>query len=127
MTPSTKSAAMRRTARPGTFCALAGRAFGLPEAFIRKMPSLRQRHGYAKSKAMPTDAPRPPAKDAGENQGTGKRPRTPAAERALAEAAARRAERERGKAGKPQELDGRGGLDPTRYGDWEINGLISDF
>ncbi|MGC2135596.1 MAG: DUF1674 domain-containing protein, partial [Xanthobacteraceae bacterium] len=27
----------------------------------------------------------------------------------------------------PQEVSGRGGLDPTRYGDWEINGLISDF
>ena len=25
------------------------------------------------------------------------------------------------------EVGGRGGLDPTRYGDWEINGLASDF
>jgi hypothetical protein len=56
-----------------------------------------------------------------------KRPLTPAAERALAEAAARRAERERAKAEPPKEGGGRGGLEPTRYGDWEINGLISDF
>ncbi|MGB6466096.1 MAG: DUF1674 domain-containing protein [Xanthobacteraceae bacterium] len=24
-------------------------------------------------------------------------------------------------------MSGRGGLDPTRYGDWEIKGLIADF
>jgi hypothetical protein len=56
---------------------------------------------------------------------------TPEAERALAEAAARRAkERERAEREKteaPKEVAGRGGLDPARYGDWEINGLISDF
>jgi hypothetical protein len=52
---------------------------------------------------------------------------TPEAERALAEAAARRAEQEREKADAPKEVAGRGGLDPARYGDWEINGLISDF
>jgi hypothetical protein len=51
----------------------------------------------------------------------------PAAERALAEAAARRAERERSKADPPKEVAGRGGLDPTRYDDWEIKGLTSDF
>jgi hypothetical protein len=52
---------------------------------------------------------------------------TPEAERALAEAAARRAEQARQKAEAAKELAGRGGLDPTRYGDWEIKGLISDF
>ena len=50
---------------------------------------------------------------------------SPAAERALAEAAARR--RERTKPDRPQELPARGGLDPTRYGDWEKNGIASDF
>ena len=55
-----------------------------------------------------------------------KKPLTPAAERALAEAAARRAERER-TAGAPNEIAGRGGLDPTRYGDWEGKGIASDF
>jgi hypothetical protein len=27
----------------------------------------------------------------------------------------------------PEETGGRGGLDPTRYGDWEINGRCVDF
>jgi hypothetical protein len=52
---------------------------------------------------------------------------TPEAERALAEAAARRAEQARQTAEAAKEMAGRGGLDPTRYGDWEIRGLISDF
>jgi hypothetical protein len=56
-----------------------------------------------------------------------KKPLTPAAERALAEAAARRAERERTAGRRPEEIAGRSGLDPTRYGDWEIKGLASDF
>lgn len=28
---------------------------------------------------------------------------------------------------KPQEIGGRGGLDPVRYGDWEIGGKCVDF
>jgi hypothetical protein len=52
---------------------------------------------------------------------------SPAAERALAEAAARRAERERAGSHQPQERHGRGGLDPVRYGDWEVKGIASDF
>jgi hypothetical protein len=69
---------------------------------------------------MPTDptSPSPPSD---------KRRLTPAAERALAEAAARRAWQAAQAAAAPQELSGRGGLDPTRYGDWEIKGLIADF
>jgi hypothetical protein len=58
---------------------------------------------------------------------SGKRPLSPEAQRALAEAAARRAERDRAGADQPKEIGGRGGLDPTRYGDWEINGLTPDF
>jgi hypothetical protein len=57
---------------------------------------------------------------------TFRRPYSTAAGRALAEAAARRAERDRN-ADRPTESGGRGGLDPTRYGDWEKDGLISDF
>jgi hypothetical protein len=56
-----------------------------------------------------------------------KRPLSPAAERALAEAAARRAERDGNPANQPKEISGRDGPEPTRYGDWEINGLTSDF
>lgn len=47
-----------------------------------------------------------------------------AAQRALEEAEARRAEV---KPTPPRELNGRGGLDPVRYGDWEVKGLASDF
>ena len=52
---------------------------------------------------------------------------SPAAERALAEAAARRAAHDRALAERPQELPGRAGPDPTRYGDWESKGIASDF
>ncbi len=51
----------------------------------------------------------------------------PAAARALAEAAARRREIDERTALAPKEEGGRGGLDPVRYGDWEIKGLTSDF
>jgi len=51
---------------------------------------------------------------------------SPAAERALAEAAARRAETDRVAAARPKEI-GRDGPDPTRYGDWEVKGIASDF
>ena len=48
-----------------------------------------------------------------------------AAERALAEAAARgQAQVERP---ATRELDGRGGKEPVRYGDWEVKGRAVDF
>jgi len=54
-----------------------------------------------------------------------KRPDPAIAERALAEAAARR------KAEKaldlPAEQGGRNGAEPVRFGDWEKNGLAIDF
>ena len=55
------------------------------------------------------------------------KPLTPAAKRALAEAAARRAEIDRKVAGRPKESSGPTGPEPTRYGDWEKKGLTSDF
>lgn len=51
---------------------------------------------------------------------------SPAAERALAEAAERRAEAERLEVERAKEI-GRKGPDPARYGDWEKNGIASDF
>ncbi len=51
----------------------------------------------------------------------------PAAQRALAEAQARRAEIDRKSKEQPRELNGRTGPDPTRYGDWEVKGIASDF
>jgi hypothetical protein len=50
----------------------------------------------------------------------------PAARRALAEAKARR-NAAIPNATAPEERGGRGGLDPARYGDWEVKGLASDF
>jgi hypothetical protein len=55
------------------------------------------------------------------------RPLPPAAERALAEAAQRRADIDRKQRERPQELHGRKGPDPARYGDWEVKGIASDF
>ena len=56
---------------------------------------------------------------------------SPAAQRALAEAEERRrkadAERQGLAQKTPKEINGRGGLDPARYGDWEVKGIISDF
>jgi len=48
-----------------------------------------------------------------------------AAQRALAEAAARRAAKD--KSPPPREIGGRDGPDPVRYGDWEVKGILSDF
>lgn len=48
-----------------------------------------------------------------------------AAERALAEAQARR--EARAEATRPVELGGRNGPEPTRFGDWEKDGITSDF
>ena len=54
---------------------------------------------------------------------------TPAAARALAEAEERRrAEEQARTAGAGSgELGGRDGPDPVRYGDWEKDGIVSDF
>jgi hypothetical protein len=92
--------------------------------------ALRAGHGYAKSEAMPTDEvlPRPGATEPSNDAPVVDKPRpTPAAERALAEAAARRAAADGKETGTPKEIQGRDGPEPTRYGDWEINGLASDF
>jgi hypothetical protein len=60
-----------------------------------------------------------------EGNNSGGKPLPEAARRALAEAEARR----QATAGpdRPQEKGGRGGLDPVRYGDWEIKGIACDF
>jgi hypothetical protein len=68
------------------------------------------------SRTIPTDMPPTSGR---------KKPIPAAAERALAEAAARRAAR--GAVQPPQEFQGRDGLDPVRYGDWEVKGIASDF
>ncbi len=52
---------------------------------------------------------------------------SPAAARALAEAAERRAEIDRRTAERAKEVNGPAGPEPTRYGDWEKKGIASDF
>jgi hypothetical protein len=64
------------------------------------------------------------ASEDGDGLAEPKRGLSPAAERALAEARARRAQADPDRA---RELNGRGGLDPARYGDWEVKGIASDF
>ena len=76
---------------------------------------------------METKSPRTP-RDIGEisqesESAAGARLRA-AAERALAEAAERRA---RPSPPPPREINGRDGPEPTRYGDWEVKGRVSDF
>jgi hypothetical protein len=53
------------------------------------------------------------------------RRRSEAAARALAEAEARR--REVPRKALPKEAGNRKGPEPTRYGDWEKRGIVSDF
>lgn len=55
------------------------------------------------------------------------RPLSPPARRALAEAELRRKQIDTDMAARPVEKGGRGGLDPNRYGDWEIKGITADF
>lgn len=54
---------------------------------------------------------------------------SPAAERALAEAAERRAaiDARAAEISARPERQGRGGLEPVRYDDWEVKGLAVDF
>jgi len=52
---------------------------------------------------------------------------SPAAKRALAEAAERRKIREAEAATRPPEKSGPKGAEPTRYGDWERGGICYDF
>jgi len=49
----------------------------------------------------------------------------PAAQRALAEAQARRTAED--PAPRPVEIGGPAGPEPVRYGDWEVKGRASDF
>ena len=50
-----------------------------------------------------------------------------AAKRALEEAEQRRKSLEKAEKPMPRELHGRDGPDPVRFGDWEKDGIISDF
>lgn len=51
----------------------------------------------------------------------------PTAVRALEEAETRRKKADLAATTRAREVGGREGPEPTRYGDWEKNGIISDF
>jgi hypothetical protein len=70
-----------------------------------------------------------PMPDDPQNPIAPRRPLTPAAERALAEAAERRAsiDARAAEISAARERQGRGGLEPVRYADWEVKGLAVDF
>ena len=72
---------------------------------------------------MMDDASRPAAPASAEPR----KPLTPAAQRALAEAEARRKAAEANVQPAAKEFQGPKGPEPTRYGDWENKGIASDF
>jgi hypothetical protein len=96
----------------------------LSEAFPRAYPERRADDMKAK-RAMTTQADNIATPDAA---APGKE-LTPAARRALEEAAGRRAgiDARAADLAKTKEHQGRGGLEPVRYEDWEVKGLASDF
>jgi hypothetical protein len=71
-----------------------------------------------------TENPSRPATDASVPE---RKPLSPAAERALAEAEERRRTAAAAAKPAPKEHQGPKGPEPTRYGDWEKNGIASDF
>ena len=68
-------------------------------------------------------------KDAKDVEPDGAKSLPPEAQRALAEAAERRKQADAAAASvkRPKEIGGPSGPEPTRYGDWEKKGIISDF
>jgi hypothetical protein len=60
-------------------------------------------------------------------QEQGRKPLTPAAQRALAEAEERRRQAAANARPMEKEYQGPKGPEPTRYGDWENKGIASDF
>ncbi len=64
-------------------------------------------------------------RDREEGEPAPRKPLTPQAERALAEAAARR--KATGEAQRAEETGGPAGAEPTRFGDWERKGIAVDF
>jgi hypothetical protein len=71
-----------------------------------------------------TDKPALPATPASAPE---RKPLPPAAQRALAEAEARRQAAAANATPTARESGGQKGPEPTRYGDWENKGLASDF
>ena len=82
-------------------------------------------HPTPAAPAPSTDEAEGPGFNAGVPHATPDRPLSDVARRALLEAADRRAAQEA--RAQAVEHGGPKGPEPTRYGDWEKNGIISDF
>jgi hypothetical protein len=74
-----------------------------------------------------TDSPSNPSRPAAAASAGERKPLTPAAQRALAEAEARRQAAATNAKPAAKEFQGPKGPEPTRYGDWENKGIASDF
>jgi len=105
----------------------------MPNVRIALAISPLQYHLYAEAfergqsrgwKFAMTDDPSPPAAAASSPE---RKPLSPAAKRALAEAEARRKAAEANAKPPAKEFQGPKGPEPTRYGDWENKGIASDF
>lgn len=71
---------------------------------------------------------KPDTAPAGEISSEPRKPLSPQAQRALAEAEARRIKAAAQNAQQgPKEIQGPSGPEPTRFGDWERKGIASDF
>jgi hypothetical protein len=68
-----------------------------------------------------------PSSSAADSPGAARKPLTPAARRALAEAEERRKAADASATPAQKEFQGPKGPEPTRYGDWERKGIASDF
>ncbi len=68
-----------------------------------------------------------PAHPVAADMSAARKPLSPQAQRALAEAEERRASAKQDNTRSPKEVQGPKGPEPTRYGDWEHKGLCSDF
>ncbi|HLX15930.1 MAG TPA: DUF1674 domain-containing protein [Bradyrhizobium sp.] len=68
-----------------------------------------------------------PSRTPSDEQAAERKPLSPAAKRALAEAEARRSAAAAEAKPAPKEVQGPKGPEPTRYGDWENKGIASDF
>lgn len=76
--------------------------------------------------SVPGDSSNSPETPETAGEGEVKKQLSPAAQRALAEAKARR-EAAAAEAERETEHGGPKGPEPTRFGDWERKGIISDF
>lgn len=110
------------------FCGSQSRGRGWPLSSIQDKMGINVQFFNVDRHAMtePVDPVKPDAAASGSAEAVKRRPLTPAAQRALAEAEARR-QADRDTAAARPEIGGRGGADPVRYGDWEIGGRAIDF